>query len=118
MTERTIKPNNMGERPHFFDDPAVDQLLAMMLALMGELSVVTDRLDSVERLLDAGGTVTRADVEAYRPDEAVAKERSDRRRAYVDRVFRVLREERAHLVSHGKMAAYRDLMNDLANKDS
>ena len=61
--------------------------------LATEVSVVYDRLDTVERLLDAKGTISRADVEAYRPNETIEAERMARRDAYLKRVFRMHGED-------------------------
>lgn len=78
-----------GKRPQFFDDPAIDQMMTFIIELSAEVSVVYDRLDTVERLLDAKGTVSRADIEAYRAPEAVENERMARRDGYLKRVFRM-----------------------------
>jgi hypothetical protein len=79
-----------GKRPHFFADPAIDQVMSMIVAMAGELSIVYDRLDTMERLLDTKGTVSRADIEAYRADAAVEKERAARREQSLHRIFRVI----------------------------
>jgi hypothetical protein len=78
-----------GKRPQFFDDPAIDQMMTFIIELSAEVSVVYDRLDTVERLLDAKGTVSRADIEAYRANETVEAERMARRDGYLKRVFRM-----------------------------
>lgn len=78
-----------GKRPQFFSDPAIDQMMTFIIELSAEVSVVYDRLDTVERLLDAKGTVSRADIEAYRAPDAVETERMARRDAYLKRVFRM-----------------------------
>lgn len=78
-----------GERPKFFDDPAIDQMMTFFLELMTEVSVLRERVDTVERLLDAKGTVSRADIEAYRADAAVEAERTAWRDAYFRRVMRM-----------------------------
>ena len=39
-----------GRRPYFFDDPNIDKLLAMIMALAGEVSVLPERLDTHEML--------------------------------------------------------------------
>jgi hypothetical protein len=56
---------------------------------MMEVSVVRDRLDTVERLLDRQASITRDDIESYRPDAAVEAERVAWRDAYVKRVLRM-----------------------------
>ena len=45
----------LNGRPAFFDDPAVDKLLAMNMALLGEICVLRDRLDTHERLASRHG---------------------------------------------------------------
>ena len=109
MTER-----NVGERPTFFDDPAVDQLMAIIMAMSAELSVLYDRVDSLERLLDEKHVVDRDEVESYRPNEAIETERKARRNEYIQRLFRIVREDGAHLVPHDQMERYRALQDELA----
>lgn len=78
-----------GKRPHFFDDPALDQMMTFLLELTTEVSVMRERLDTVERLLERDGKVTRESIEAYVPDGPIETERAAWRDAYVKRVFRM-----------------------------
>ena len=78
-----------GGRPHFFDDPAIDQMMTFILELMTEVSVTRERVDTIERLLDAKGSITRADIETYRADDAVEAERVAWREGFVRRVLRM-----------------------------
>lgn len=82
-----------GKRPIYFDDPQTDKLLTIILALAGEVSVLHERLDTLERLAEAKGLVNLEEIETYEPDERVAQEREQWRQAYLDRVLRVVREE-------------------------
>lgn len=82
-----------GKRPHFFDNPESDQLLAIIMAVAGELAVTRDRLDTVERLLEAKGTLARTDIEAYEPDDTVRERRHQRREEYLERVLRIVHHE-------------------------
>jgi DNA-binding transcriptional ArsR family regulator len=50
----TLKRKAKGERPYFFDDPNVDRVVSMVMGLAGEVAVLHDRLDTLERLLEAG----------------------------------------------------------------
>ncbi|WP_298675210.1 hypothetical protein [uncultured Sphingomonas sp.] len=81
-----------GLRPQYFDDPALDTMLSMVMALVGEVSVVRERLDTVERLLDAKGTISRADIESYAPDRDAAFERGSLTREYVARIMRGMQQ--------------------------
>ncbi|MEI6419498.1 MAG: hypothetical protein WCO82_10545 [Sphingomonadales bacterium] len=77
-----------GKRPAYFEDPAVDRLLSITLALAGEVSVLRQRLDTVERLLEAKGNLDRSAIESFTPDAATARERGEATSAFVHRVMR------------------------------
>jgi hypothetical protein len=82
-----------GKRPQYFDDPAVDRLLSILMAVVGELSVTRERLDTIERLLEAKGTLARADIEAYKPDREAGYERGLATREYIARVLRGVQQD-------------------------
>ena len=77
-----------GKRPAYFDDPQQEAAFSMLMALVGEVSVLRERLDTVERLLDAKGTVSREDIEAYEPDRQAGQERGELIREYIARIMR------------------------------
>lgn len=75
-----------GTRPKFFDDPAVDALVAMLLELARETWVTRARLAALEA--HVGG-----DLEALiLPPETEAR-LADARQAFVERLFRVLEKQ-------------------------
>ncbi len=82
-----------GKRPEYFDDAAVDRLYSVVMALVAEVSVLRDRSDTVERLLDETGTISREDIETYVPDRKAGEERGLATRAYVARVMRGFQQE-------------------------
>jgi len=82
-----------GKRPEYFDDPALDRLYSTVFALAAEVSALRERQDTVERLLDAKGTISREDIEAYEPDRAAAEERGLSTRAYIARIMRGFQQE-------------------------
>ncbi|MBW4688075.1 MAG: hypothetical protein KME40_24035 [Komarekiella atlantica HA4396-MV6] len=81
-----------GKRPVYLDDPQIDKLLAIVMALTSEVSVLHDRLDTIECLLAAQGILSAADIDAYEPDEEVTKKREHWRAEYLARILRVLQE--------------------------
>jgi hypothetical protein len=85
----TLPRTSKGPRPHFFDDPATDQIMTFFFELMTEVAVMRERLDTVERLLDGETPVTRAAIEAYRASPEVEAERNAWRNAYFQRVMRM-----------------------------
>ena len=82
-----------GKRPVYFDDPQIDKLLAIAIALAGEVSVLRERLDTLERLAQAKGLFSIEEIETYQPNDQVAKEREQWRADYIARVLRVVQEE-------------------------
>jgi hypothetical protein len=82
-----------GRRPAYFDDPAIDRLLSLAMALTAEVSVLRERLDTVERLLEAKGGLSRAEIEAYAPDRGAGEERGEATRAFIARVMRGFQQD-------------------------
>lgn len=82
-----------GKRPDFFDEPAIDQLFGMVLALVSEVSVLRERLDTAERLLEADGVLSRSRIEDYQPDAEAGRERGLATQAYISRVMRIFQQQ-------------------------
>jgi hypothetical protein len=91
-----------GKRPAYFEDPAIDRTLSILMALVGEVSVLRERLDTVERLLDSKGTISRADIEAYEPDRTAGHERGLKTREYIARVMRGVQQDMETLEELGE----------------
>lgn len=94
-----LKRKARGERPYFFADPNVDKVIAMVMGLAGEVAVMRDRLDTLERLLERTGALQRADIDAYRPEAEVVAERSAWREAFLSEVLRIVEIEVEALAS-------------------
>ena len=82
-----------GERPTFFPDPAIDRLWWVMLAMLGEISTLRDRLDTHERLAAQHRLYTVNDVDAFEPSTAEAQARTAEREALVERTLRSITVE-------------------------
>jgi hypothetical protein len=83
-----------AKRPVYLDERAVDNLYSIVFTMMQENSVMRDRLDTVERLLDQHGVLARSDVETFVPDAVASAERQDRSAATVEKLLRCLQEDR------------------------
>jgi hypothetical protein len=90
-----------GKRPAYFEDPAIDRTLSIVMAIAGEVSVLRERLDTVERLLDAKGTISRADIETYVPDRAAGAERALLTKDYIARILRGVQQDMEALAENG-----------------
>lgn len=89
-----------GRRARFFDEPGVDQLFGIVTALTAELSVAFERIETLERVLEAGGALDRARIERWSPDADEARARAAAREALIERVFQVLEDFAGEPASH------------------
>ena len=54
-------------RPAFFSDPEIDRLLAIIVRLMTEHSVLTERVKALETLLVESGAISPDGLETFEP---------------------------------------------------
>ncbi len=80
-------------RVNFFDDPSVDRVLGITMAVAQEVGQVLERLDTLERLLVAGGALQTGAVQAYVAPPEVAAQRLMMQEAFVARLLRVVEQE-------------------------
>lgn len=78
-----------GKKSIFFEDPAVDQVMTFVIELMTEVSVLRDRLDTIEQLLAQHTPITPEAIESYVHDAASEQRRMAARRAMLERVLRI-----------------------------
>jgi hypothetical protein len=71
----------------FFPDPQVDRVLGVVMELAAEVYVLRDRLETVERVLEQSGTLTREALDRYEPSEAERAARLARRDALIARIL-------------------------------
>jgi len=83
-----------GKRPYFFDDPAVERVLNITMAVGMEMAVVRERMDSLERILEEKGIMTREEIESYVPKtKDIANERQLWHSEYISRILRIIQQE-------------------------
>ncbi|MEP3050705.1 MAG: hypothetical protein ABJP48_13160 [Erythrobacter sp.] len=82
-----------GRRPEYFDDPSLDRLYSVVMALVAEVSVLRERNDTLERVLASHGVLSRDEIETYAPDRDAGLERGIATREYIARVMRGFQQE-------------------------
>lgn len=112
--ERVQRP--LGSQPVFHDTATVDALGAMVVALLGEVMVLRDRLDANERLSQAGGGPGPADIDRYLPDAGASAERSRYRDAAYDRVLGVARDRLTPAALRREQQAYDEVIEDVSHR--
>jgi len=92
-----------GKRPYFFEDKAVERVLNITMAIAGELAVARERVDTLERLLEQKGILTREEIESYVPDSpAIEDQRQLWHSEYISRVLRIVQQEMEELENPDK----------------
>ncbi len=76
-----------GKKPIYLDERSIDNLMAMIMTLTQEISVLRDRLDTIEKLLVDKKSITVEDIETFEPDDDLEEERRDRRQMLLKRVL-------------------------------
>jgi hypothetical protein len=104
-----------GERPRYFDDPAVDKVLSIALALAGEVAVLHDRLDTVERLLDSQRLLSRAEMESFETTPEIRAERDAWRDKFLEVVLRSIQQELEALQLNKDQASYAAVIDHVEN---
>ncbi|KQM22282.1 hypothetical protein [Novosphingobium sp. Leaf2] len=82
-----------GSQPVVFESETVDALAGIILALLGEVVVLKDRLDANERLLEAAGLHGPANIDTFAPDAQARDYRGTYRQGIYDRVLGTARDK-------------------------
>jgi hypothetical protein len=112
LAEAGRKP--AGKRPYFLD-VEVERVLAITMAVVQELAVARERIDTLERLLEQQGVLPRGAVEAFVPSDAVNAERGLWTQEYLARVLRIIQQEGEAIAANQKGDLYsEDVAKELA----
>ena len=85
---RTIR----GGRPFFFDDPAVDKVLNMVVTLASEVWALRERVAAMEGIGLRQGSLSPGEVDDYEFTPEQEARMSADRKEFIDNLFRVLQE--------------------------
>ena len=91
LTERLKVAKGRRRAPG--DDPRIDTLMSMVMALTSEVSVLRERIDAHERLIPENKLTGPDAVDDYLPDENANAERARQRKRLIDKVCRPLLAE-------------------------
>ena len=89
-----------GKRPYFLD-AEVERVLAITMAVVQELAVARERIDTLERLLTNRGVLAPGAVETFVPNAAQAAERGQWAQEYIARVLRIVQQEGEAIAASG-----------------
>lgn len=82
-----------GKRPEYFSDAMSEQHYSITMALVAELAVARERIDTLERVLQQNGLLDTDAIDQYIPDDTAATERQTAQMEYSARIFRALQQQ-------------------------
>jgi hypothetical protein len=115
LADASAKP--AGTRPYFLT-PEVERVMAITMAIAQELAVTRERLDTLERLLEAKQLVGRHEIETFEPAPEDAAERGLWTQEYLARILRIVQQE-GEAVAHAAQGdiASEDVAEELLRDD-
>ena len=75
------------------EEPVAEHLVRVITALVSEVAVLRERLDTLEKLAEMKGILTADEIERFAPDARREAERQQWRQKYLERIFAGLRAE-------------------------
>ena len=78
----------------FFDDPAIDKTLKVVMALAREVYILQDRLAIIEMKLEEKGDLAHKDIDEYHPTPQEQEEIITRRDLFIDKVLGPIVQEK------------------------
>ncbi|MFT4649839.1 MAG: polyhydroxyalkanoate synthesis regulator phasin [Flavobacteriales bacterium] len=82
-----------GKRPEYFSSAMSEHGFSISVALMAELAVARERIDSLERILVAKGVLAQDEIEKFVPTEEQSEARQIAQVEYSARILRSLQQE-------------------------
>lgn len=96
MTGQTRQPMRRtirGGRAYFFDDPAIDKLLNMLVVLAGEVWTLRERLAAMEAIQVRQGGLAAGEVDSFEFGADDEAKLGEMRKEFIDSLFRILQEQ-------------------------
>lgn len=82
-----------GGRPYFFNSPETERVMNIAMAVATEVAVIRERIDTIERLLEAKGILKQSEIENFVPTDEQAEERQLWHARYAARILRIVQQE-------------------------
>ena len=103
-----------GKRPYFLNEEN-ETTLAILMAVVQELSVTRQRNDTLERLLEQHGVIQRDEIENFVPDKVAAAERGLATQELIARVLRIV-QQRGEAARNTNEKASEDVAGEISQE--
>ncbi len=112
----TASAKPAGKRPYFLN-PEVERVMAITMAVVQELAVARARVDTLERLLERKGILTRSEIETFEPTGEESAQRGLWTQEYLARVLRIVQQEAEQLKAGAELAS-EDVAREVSGDDA
>ena len=82
-----------GKKPRYLDDGSIDNLMAMIMTLTQEISVLRDRIDTFEQILEDKNVSSEKEVDEFIPSDDLETTRKNRRHQLLERVLLPIKKD-------------------------
>ena len=82
-----------GKKPKYLDDGSIDNLMAMIMTLTQEISVLRDRIDTFEQILDDKKLISEDEFDEFIPSDVLETTRKNRRHQLLERVLLPIKKD-------------------------
>ena len=82
-----------GKKPKYLDDDSIDNLMAMIMTLTQEISVLRDRIDTFEQILDEKNLISEDEFDEFIPSDVLETIRKNRRHQLLERVLLPIKKD-------------------------
>lgn len=103
-----------GKRPNFYETKGIDEMMSMVLVLAGEVSVLGDQIDLIQRVAKDKGFDLAAGMAAYAFSQGELEEREARRQQMLDRLFYLMKKEASEAEADETAESYDKVISETA----
>ena len=82
-----------GKKPRYLDDGSIDNLMAMIMTLTQEISVLRDRIDTFEQILEDKNVILEKEFDEFIPSDDLETKRKNRRHQLLERVLLPIKKD-------------------------
>ena len=94
MTKKIKLPRvAKGKKPRYLDDGSIDNLMAMIMTLTQEISVLRDRIDTFEQILEDKNIISKKEFDEFIPSDDLETTRKNRRHQLLERVLLPIKKD-------------------------
>ena len=94
MTKKIKLPRvAKGKKPRYLDDGSIDNLMAMIMTLTQEISVLRDRIDTFEQILEDKNVILEKEFDEFIPRDDLETTRKNRRHQLLERVLLPIKKD-------------------------